>query len=63
MSSAAERHNATTLKACVDELAGGDAGERQLAEHLRGCLAGYDMDAIQRILAQVSMVSASVRTA
>jgi signal transduction histidine kinase/DNA-binding NarL/FixJ family response regulator len=63
MSSAAERHNATTLKACLDELAGGDPDERHLAEHLRGPLASYDMDVIQQILAQVSVVSASVRTA
>jgi len=63
MSSAAERHSATTLKACLDELQGGKADERHLAEHLRGCLASYDMDVIQQILAQVSVESASVRTA
>ena len=63
MSSAAERHSATTLKACLDELEGGEADERHLAEHLRGCLASYDMDVIQQILAQVSVASASVRTA
>ena len=41
----------------------GDADERRLAAHLRGCLASYDMDVIQQILAQVSVASASVRTA
>jgi CheY-like chemotaxis protein len=63
MSGAAERHSATTLNACLDELEGGDADERHLAEHLRGCLATYDMDVIQQILAQVSVSPASVRTA
>jgi CheY-like chemotaxis protein len=63
LSSAAERHSATTLRSCLDELDDGDADERHLAAHLRGCLAGYDMDAIQQILAQVSVASVSVRTA
>ena len=63
ISNAAERHSATSLKACVDELDRGDADERHLAAHLRSCLAGYDMDGIQEILAQVGVASASVRTA
>ncbi|MEO8256130.1 MAG: CHASE domain-containing protein [Acidobacteriota bacterium] len=63
MSSAAERHSATILKACLEELEGGEAGERRLAAHLRGCLVSYDMDVIQQILAQVSVATISVRTA
>jgi CheY-like chemotaxis protein len=63
MSSAAERHSATTLRACLDQLEGGGPDARHLAENLRRCLASYDMDAIRQILADVSVSAASARTA
>ncbi len=50
---AAELHSATVLKNCLREVeATGPAGER-LAEHLRGFLASYDMETIQKIVAQL----------
>jgi CheY-like chemotaxis protein len=54
---AAELHSATVLKQCLAEVAEtGPAGER-LAEHLRGFLASYDMATIQRITAQLTVIS------
>jgi CheY-like chemotaxis protein len=50
---AAELHSATVLKSClreVEEL--GPAGQR-LAGHLREFLASYDMEMIQKIVAQI----------
>ena len=53
LSVAAELHSATVLKACLLEVEQlGPAGAR-LAQHLRGFLASYDMETIQRILAQI----------
>jgi DNA-binding response OmpR family regulator len=50
---AAELHSATVLKNCLREVEQtGPAGER-LAEHLRGFLASYDMETIQKIIAQL----------
>ena len=50
---AAELHSATVLKNCLREVEQtGAAGER-LAEHLRGFLASYDMETIQKIVAQL----------
>jgi signal transduction histidine kinase/FixJ family two-component response regulator len=52
---AAELHSATALNACLEELEVLGSEESRLAEHLRGFLASYDMEAIQRILAQLSV--------
>jgi signal transduction histidine kinase/CheY-like chemotaxis protein len=50
---AAELHSATVLKSCLLEVEQlGPTGAR-LAQHLRGFLASYDMETIQRLLAQV----------
>ena len=49
---AAELHSATALNACLQELEVLGQEESRLAEHVRGFLASYDMEAIQRILAQ-----------
>jgi signal transduction histidine kinase/ActR/RegA family two-component response regulator len=50
---AAELHSATVLKSCLLEVeATGLAGQR-LAGHLRGFLASYDMEMIQKIVAQI----------
>ena len=50
---AAELHSATALNACLQELEVLGQEESRLAEHVRGFLASYDMEAIQRILAQL----------
>ena len=55
MHRAAEVHSATALKNCLAELEDEDAGGRTLAAHLRGYLASYDMEHIQRVLDDVSM--------
>ncbi|MGC3990005.1 MAG: ATP-binding protein [Chthoniobacteraceae bacterium] len=50
---AAELHSATVLKNCLREVENiGPAGER-LAEHLRTFLRSYDMETIQKIVAQI----------
>ena len=54
MSSAAERAQRHGARSCLDELEGLGSDGRHLAEHLRGFLASYDMDTIQRIVAQIS---------
>ncbi len=50
---AAELHSATVLKNCIREVESiGPAGGR-LAEHLRTFLRSYDMETIQKIVAQI----------
>ena len=50
---AAELHSATVLKNCLKEVEElGPSGQR-LAEHLREFLASYDMNMIQKIVAQI----------
>ncbi|MEI6714740.1 MAG: CHASE domain-containing protein [Verrucomicrobiota bacterium] len=53
---AAELHSATVLKNCLRELE--ETGEEcaRLAEHLREFMASYDMETIQRIVAQLKPV-------
>ena len=52
---AAELHSATVLKNCLKEVEElGPSGQR-LAEHLREFLASYDMNMIQKIVAQIPM--------
>jgi len=50
---AAELHSATVVKNCLKELEALGPNGRRLAEHLRGFLASYDMETIQRLVAQV----------
>jgi len=50
---AAELHSATVVKNCLTEVEARGSNGRRLAEHLRGFLASYDMETIQRIVAQV----------
>jgi hypothetical protein len=53
---AAELHSATVLKTCLAEVELlGPAGQR-LAAHLRQFLASYDMETIQKLLAQIPVL-------
>lgn len=56
---AAELHSATALNACLKEVEILGPEETRLAEHLRGFLASYDMESIQRILAQLPLFDKS----
>ena len=56
MTAAAERHSATAFAACLDELDAFSPAARCLGSHLRRALVGYDMDAIQQMLARVTVV-------
>jgi signal transduction histidine kinase/CheY-like chemotaxis protein len=59
LSTAAELHSATVLKSCLQEVEQlGPSGVR-LAQHLRQFLSSYDMKTIQRIVAQIPVLSAS----
>jgi CheY-like chemotaxis protein len=52
---AAELHSATVLKNCLREVEQiGSSGQR-LATHLREFLASYDMETIQKIVAQITV--------
>jgi len=53
MKAAAELYGTTELKSCLDEMEQLGDGGRQLAEHLRGYLQAYDMQAILKILAEL----------
>jgi signal transduction histidine kinase/CheY-like chemotaxis protein len=50
---AAELHSTTTLKNCLQELRLLDPAARRLADRIRLLMRSYDMDGIQRLLAQV----------
>ncbi len=52
---AAELHSATVVKNCLKELEQLGPNGSRLAEHLRGFLASYDMETIQRVVAQVTI--------
>jgi CheY-like chemotaxis protein len=59
LSTAAELHSATVLKSCLQEVEQlGPSGVR-LAQHLRQFLSSYDMKTIQRIVAQIPVLSAT----
>jgi signal transduction histidine kinase/CheY-like chemotaxis protein len=60
---AAELHSATVLKSCLEELEQLGAAGARLAKHLRGFLASYDMETIQRILAQIPVVQPIISAA
>jgi CheY-like chemotaxis protein len=55
---AAELHSATGVRGCLPDLEGLGPGGHRLAEHLRGLLSGYDMEAIQQTVGQLSVASA-----
>jgi signal transduction histidine kinase/CheY-like chemotaxis protein len=57
LSTAAELHSATRVRGCLGELEGLGPDGRHLAEHLRGFLARYDMEAIQQTVGGLSVVS------
>ena len=59
LSRAAEVHSATALRGCLSELEGLGPDGHHLAEHLRGVLADYDMEAIQRIVGSLPVASAA----
>jgi hypothetical protein len=50
---AAELHSATVLKNCLADVENLGPAGTQLARHLRGFLASYDMKSIQRLIAQI----------
>ncbi len=56
---AAELHSATVLKSCLREVEQTGPSGVRLAEHLRGFLASYDMETIQKIVAQLPTESQS----
>ncbi|HSI85663.1 MAG TPA: response regulator, partial [Candidatus Methylacidiphilales bacterium] len=52
---AAELHSTTVLKNCLKEMEEFGPNEKRLAEHLRGFLSSYDLETIQRIVAQIPL--------
>lgn len=56
---AAELHSATVMKHCLAEVEAIDPAGARLAAHLREFLAGYDMETIQRIVAQIPIRNAT----
>jgi len=57
---AAELHSTTTLKAGLQELRQLGPEAERLADHIRLLMRSYDMDGIQRLLAQVTAQSVKV---
>ena len=55
----AELHSATGVRSCLGELEGLGPTGQHLADYLRGLLTRYDMEAIQRMVAQLSVASAA----
>jgi signal transduction histidine kinase/CheY-like chemotaxis protein len=56
---AAELHSATVLKNCLREVEQTGQAGRRLATHLRGFMASYDMETIQKIVAQIPVAGAT----
>jgi signal transduction histidine kinase/DNA-binding response OmpR family regulator len=52
---AAELHSATVLKNCLREVEQISSSGQRLAAHLREFLASYDMETIQKIVAQITV--------
>jgi len=52
---AAELHSATVLKNCLREVEQISSSGQRLAAHLREFLASYDMETIQKIIAQITV--------
>ncbi len=59
---AAELHSATVLKNCLKEVEETGPSGQRLAAHLREFLASYDMDMIQKIVAQIPVTSGTSST-
>jgi CheY-like chemotaxis protein len=59
---AAELHSATVLKNCLKEVEETGPSGQRLAAHLREFLASYDMDMIQKIVAQIPVTPDSSPT-
>jgi signal transduction histidine kinase/DNA-binding NarL/FixJ family response regulator len=57
---AAELHSATVLKNCLKEVEATGAPGQRLAAHLREFLASYDMEMIQKIVAQIPISNPEV---
>jgi hypothetical protein len=53
LKTAAEIYNVTKLTEYLDELASLGEEAKSLAEHLRGLIRGYDMDAILKTLSEI----------
>ena len=60
---AAELHSATVMKNCLKEVEQLGAPGQRLADHLREFLASYDMETIQKIVAQLPVEPQSPPTA
>jgi len=58
MMMAAELHSATVMKNCLREVEQFGRSGQRLAAHLREFLASYDMETIQKILAQITVARA-----
>ena len=56
---AAELHSATVLKNCLREVEQTGPSGQRLAEHLRGFMASYDMETIQKTVAQIPVTESS----
>jgi hypothetical protein len=56
----AELHSTTALKAALQDLRQLGPDALRLAEHLRHLMRGYDLDGVQRLLAQVAVPGAGV---
>ena len=54
---AAELHSTTVLKNCLREVEQTGPAGRRLATHLREFMASYDMETIQKIVAQIPVAS------
>ncbi|MEO6742671.1 MAG: response regulator, partial [Chthoniobacteraceae bacterium] len=59
---AAELHSATVMKNCLLEVERTGAAGKRLAEHLRGFMASYDMETIQKIVAQIPITENPAQT-
>jgi signal transduction histidine kinase/CheY-like chemotaxis protein len=59
---AAELHSTTVLKQCLCEVEQTGPSGLRLAEHLRQFMASYDMETIQRIIAQIPVAAPAAQT-
>jgi signal transduction histidine kinase/DNA-binding NarL/FixJ family response regulator len=56
---AAELHSTTVMKNCLREVEQAGPPGQRLASHLRGFMASYDMETIQKIVAQIPVAGAT----
>ena len=59
---AAELHSATVLKQCLREVEQTGPSGQRLAEHLRQFMASYDMETIQKIIAQIPVAAPAAQS-